>query len=112
METTVNRVELQGYLGRDAEVKKFDSGRALVTFSLATSESYKNSKGEWVNNTAWHNITLWQNGKKPDADYLKKGALVRIEGKLNTRKYTDREGKDRYVTEIVAQRAEPVKTDA
>jgi len=112
METTVNKVELQGYLGRDAEVKQFETGRALVTFSMATNESYKNNKGEWVTNTSWHNITLWLNGKKSETDFLKKGALVRVDGKLSTRKYTDKAGTDRFITEVLAQKVEPIKTDA
>lgn len=111
METTVNKVEIQGFLGRDAEVKSFESGRKLVSFSVATNESYKNAKGEWVTNTTWHNVTLWRNGKDSEMDFLKKGAMVALTGKLNTRKYTDKEGNDRYITEVVAQKVEPAKAD-
>lgn len=109
METTINKVELQGFLGRDAEVRTFDSGRTLISFSLATNESYKNSKGEWVDSTTWHNITLWVNKKDENYDFLKKGALVAVNGKMNTRKYTDKNGQDRYITEVVAQKAELAK---
>lgn len=111
METTINKVEIQGFLGRDAEVKSFESGRKLVSFSVATNESYKNAKGEWVTNTTWHNVTLWRNGKDSEMDFLKKGAMVALTGKLNTRKYTDKEGNDRYITEVVAQKVEPAKAD-
>jgi single-strand DNA-binding protein len=112
MEATVNRVEIKGFLGRDAEEKNFESGRTLITFSVATSESYKNTKGEWVDNTTWHNISLWKNGKDDNYDFLKKGTLVAVTGKLNTRKYTDKEGKDRYITEIVAQKVDQVVYEA
>jgi single-strand DNA-binding protein len=111
METTVNKVEIQGFLGRDAEVKSFDSGRSLATFSLATNESYKNAKGEWVTNTTWHNVTHWLNAKDKTIDFLKKGALVAVQGKLSTRKYTDKDGHDRYITEVVAQKVEPAKAN-
>jgi single-strand DNA-binding protein len=111
METTVNKVEIQGFLGRDAEVKTFESGRSLATFSLATNESFKNAKGEWVTNTTWHNVTHWLNAKEKTTDFLKKGALVAVQGKLSTRKYTDKDGHDRYITEVVAQKVEPAKVD-
>jgi single-strand DNA-binding protein len=111
METTINKVEIQGFLGRDAEVKTFDSGRTLINFSLATNDNYKNNKGEWVDNTTWHNVALWVNKKDEDYDFLKKGALIAVSGKLNTRKYTDKEGKDRYITEVVAQKVELAKVE-
>jgi single-strand DNA-binding protein len=109
MEATVNRVEIQGFLGRDAEVRTFDSGRTLVTFSVATNENYKNAKGEWITNTTWHNITYWKNRKDESVDFLKKGELIAVNGKLNTRKYTDKEGKDRYITDIIAMKVEPTE---
>lgn len=110
METTINKVEIQGFLGRDAEVKTFESGRTLVNMSVATSESYKNNKGEWVNSTSWHNVTYWRN-KKDEQVNFKKGELVLVQGKLNTRKYTDKSGQDKYITEIVAHKVELVKSD-
>lgn len=111
MEATINRVEIQGFLGRDAEVKTFESGRTLVTFSLATNENYKNAKGEWITSTTWHNVTYWKNRKDESLDFLKKGELVAVNGKLNTRKYTDKSGQERYTTEIVAQRVEPMNVE-
>jgi single-strand DNA-binding protein len=110
METTINKVEIQGFLGRDAEVRTFESGRTMVTFSVATNEGYKNTKGEWVENTSWHNITLWRSKKDEDQSFLKKGSLVKVTGKLNNRKYTDKNGQDRYITEILAQGVEMAKT--
>jgi single-strand DNA-binding protein len=108
---TVNKVEIQGFLGRDAEVKTFESGRTLVSMSLATNESYKNSNGEWVTNTTWHNVTYWKNKKDETTDFLKKGEMVSVTGKLNTRKYTDKKGQEKYITEVVAQKLEQVKVE-
>jgi single-strand DNA-binding protein len=109
MEATINRVEIQGFLGRDAEVKTFDSGRTIITFSLATNESYRNAKGDLVESTTWHNVTLWKNKKEENYDFLKKGTLIAVNGKLNTRKYTDKNGHDRYITEVIAQKVEQAK---
>lgn len=112
MEKTINKVEIQGFLGQDAEVKIFESGRTLVNIRLATSESYKNKEGEWVNNSTWHNVTYWKNKKDENLDFLKKGELVSISGKLNNRKYTDKNGEDKYITEVVAFKVEPAKLEA
>ncbi len=112
MEKTINKVEIQGFLGQDAEVKTFESGRTLVNIRLATSESYKNKEGEWVNNSTWHNVTYWKNKKDENLDFLKKGELVSISGKLNNRKYTDKNGEDKYITEVVAFKVEPAKVEA
>ena len=112
MEKTINKVEIQGFLGQDAEVKTFESGRTLVNIRLATSESYKNKEGEWVNNSTWHNVTYWKNKKDENLDFLKKGELVSISGKLNNRKYTDKNGEDKYITEVVAFKVEPAKLEA
>jgi single-strand DNA-binding protein len=111
METTINKVEIQGFLGKDAEVKTFENGRTLVSMRLATNESYKNNKGEWVTNTTWHNVTLWKNKKDETTDFLRKGGLVSVAGKLNTRKYTDKSGQERFITEVVANKVEPVRPE-
>lgn len=113
METTINKVEIQGFLGRDAEERTFESGRTLITLNVATNESYKNAKGEWITNTTWHNVTHWRT-KKDEAlmESLKKGALVSVVGKLNTRKYTDKQGQDRYITEVIAQKVEMATIEA
>jgi len=112
METTINKVEIQGFLGRDAEVKSFESGRTLISMNLATSESYKNNKGEWVTSTTWHNVTYWKNKKDQSFDFLKKGEMVAVTGKLHTRKYNDKNGQEKYITEVLAQKIEPVKTES
>ena len=109
METkTFNKVEIQGFLGKDATIRSFDNGRTLVNISVATDESYKNTVGEWVKNTTWHNVACWKSKNDQVEDFLKKGNLVTVSGKLKTRKYTDKEGKERYITEIVAQKIEQV----
>jgi len=111
METTVNRVELKGYLGRDAEVKNLENGNSLISLRMATNESYKNAKGEWVTNTTWHSVSIWKKKIGEEVDLLKKGALVAVTGKLETRKYTDKLGQDRYITQVVAQGVEPVQAE-
>lgn len=112
MEKTMNKVEIQGFLGRDAEEKTFESGRTLVSMSIATNESFKNKNDEWINNTTWHNVAYWKNKKDEDLSFLKKGELVSVTGKLNTRKYTDKKGDDKYITEVVAFKLEPAKVEA
>ncbi len=109
---TFNKVEIQGLLGQDADVKTFEGGRTLINLNVATNESYKNQKGEWVTVTTWHRVSQWRTktDEKLNAG-LKKGALVLVHGKLNTRKYTDKSGQERYLTEIVAQKIELVKVE-
>jgi len=99
MSSLKNSVQLIGRLGNDPDVKNFESGKKLATFSLATNESYTNNKGEKVEDTQWHNIVVW--GKKADIveKYLKKGSEIALEGKLINRSY-EVEGNKRYVTEI------------
>jgi single-strand DNA-binding protein len=99
MSTLKNKVQLSGRLGNDPEVRNFDSGKTMATFSLATNETYTNNKGEKVEDTQWHNIVAW--GKKVSVieNYLKKGSEIAIEGKLINRQY-EKEGETKYVTEI------------
>lgn len=95
-----NKVQLIGNLGMDPEVKTLESGKKLAKVSIATSESYKNAKGERITETQWHNLVAW--GKTADIveKFLKKGSEVAIEGKLINRNYIDKEGVKRYITEI------------
>lgn len=112
METkSVNKVEIQGFLGKDADVKTFESGRTLINMSVATNESYKNQKDEWVTNTLWHNVAYWINKKNESFDFLKKGTMIAVIGKLNNRKFIDKNGNNRYITEIVAQKLEHIKSE-
>ncbi len=95
-----NKVQLIGNLGNAPEVRKTESGKKLVKFSVATNEVYHNAKGEKVKETQWHNLIAW--GKIADIieKYLNKGVEVAIEGKLITRNYNDKEGNKKYITEI------------
>ena len=101
MNALKNRVQLIGNLGQDPEVKQLANGSTLARFSLATTERYKNKQGERVAETQWHNVVVW--GKLADlaGQYLYKGKEVAIEGKLTHRSYEDKEGNQRYVTEVV-----------
>ena len=98
---SVNKVLLLGQVGRDPEVKEI-GGAKYATFSLATSESYKDKNGERQTNTEWHTIVCWRNTAEVVEKYVKKGSQLFIEGKLRTRSWDDSEGKKRYVTEVVA----------
>lgn len=99
MTSLKNNVQLIGRLGNDPQVRNFDSGKKMVSFSLATNESYTNNNGEKVEDTQWHNIVVW--GKKADVaeKYLKKGLEIAIQGKLINRSY-ESNGQTRYITEI------------
>ena len=101
MNTLRNKVQLIGNLGNDPEIITLDSGKKLAKFSVATNESYKNSQGERVTDTQWHNVIAW--GKTADIieSYVTKGKEVAIEGKLTTRSWDDKEGNKRYTTEVV-----------
>ena len=99
MTTLRNSVQLIGRLGNEPEVRTFESGKKMATFTLATSEVYYNNQGEKVEETQWHNIVVW--GKKVDVveNYVKKGQEIAIQGKIQTRSY-EKEGEKRYITEI------------
>lgn len=96
-----NKVSLIGNLGTDPEVKVFDSGKKKVRMALATSDNYRNTSGEKVEQTQWHNLVLW--GKVADIaeKYLQKGSELAIEGKLTYRTYDDKNGDKKYFTEII-----------
>jgi len=97
----VNKVILVGNLGKDPEVMTFDNNVKKASFSLATSESYKNREGQRVDTTEWHNVVLWRGLAEVAERYLKKGNQVYIEGKIKTRSY-EQDGQKRYITEIYA----------
>ena len=102
---TVNRVILVGNLGKDAEVRYTPAGAAVSTLSLATTEVWNDkSSGERVERTEWHRVVLWGKQAETLNDYLKKGKQIYVEGKLQTRKWQDRDGNDRYTTEIRSDR--------
>ena len=95
-----NKVQLIGNLGQNPEIKTLDGGKKIARFSIATDESYRNSKGEKIKETQWHNLVAW--GKVADIieKYLAKGSEVAIEGKLMNRSYNDKEGNKKYITEV------------
>jgi single-strand DNA-binding protein len=97
-----NRVQLIGRLGADPEVKTFENNRKMARMNIATSEVYKNTKGERVEATEWHNVVAWGSVAERAEEYLIKGQEVLVEGKLIHRQYTDKEGTKRYITEIEA----------
>lgn len=102
MVNSVNKVILVGRLGRDPEVKFTQGGVALARFSMATDETWKDQNGERQQRTEWHNIIAWRKLAEICGQYLTKGRLVYIEGRLQTRSWEDREGNKRYTTEIQA----------
>jgi single-strand DNA-binding protein len=103
--TSLNRVEIIGHLGQDPEVRAFQNGGKVVNLRIATSESWKDkSTGERRERTEWHSIAIFaEHAARFAEQYLRKGSLVRIEGKLETRKWQDQSGNDRYSTEIVVR---------
>lgn len=101
----VNKVILIGNLGKDPEARSMTNGGEIVSFSMATSESWKDRDGNRQERTEWHNVVIFNEGLgKVAKQYLRKGSKCFIEGQLQTRKWQDQEGKDRYVTEIVLQK--------
>jgi single-strand DNA-binding protein len=95
-----NKVQLIGNLGNAPEVKTLESGKKMARFSVATSESYRNAKGEKVTETQWHTLVAWGKVAEIVEKYLTKGKEVAIEGKLISRSYNDKEGNKKYITEI------------
>lgn len=95
-----NSVRLIGRLGKDPEVRKLANGRAMATFSLATSDTYQDADGNKVQNTQWHNIVAWGRQAEKVANYLVKGQEVALEGRLVYHQYETSEGEKRYLTEI------------
>jgi single-strand DNA-binding protein len=102
MNNVKNKVQLIGNLGNAPEIKTLDGGKKLARISLATNETYKNSKGEKITETQWHNVIAWDKTAEIIEKYFTKGLEVLIEGKLVNHNYTDKEGIKRYTTEILA----------
>lgn len=105
MAGSVNKVILVGNLGRDPEIRSTQDGREIANLAIATSESWKDrNTGERKEKTEWHRVVIFQEGLVGIAkNYLKKGAKVYIEGQLQTRKWTDKDGQEKYSTEVVLQ---------
>lgn len=101
---SVNKVIILGNLGNDPEVRYLPSGDAVCNFSVATTESFKDKSGEKKEHTEWHRISFFGKLAEVSGEYLKKGSPVYVEGRIKTRKWQDKEGNDKYSTEIVGER--------
>lgn len=101
MNSLRNTVQLIGHVGNTPEIITMESGKKLAKFSIATNETYKNAKGEKIQDTQWHNIVAWGKTAELVESYVPKGKEIGVEGKLTSRTYEDKEGKKRYVTEVV-----------
>ena len=97
----VNKVILVGNLGNDPEVRYMPNGNAVTNLSLATSESWKDQQGQMQERTEWHRLTMYRRLAEVAGEYLKKGSQIYVEGKLQTRKWQDQQGQDKYTTEII-----------
>ena len=102
--SSLNKVMLIGRLGRDPEVRYTQGGNPVATFSIATSERWKDNGGNPQEKTNWHNIVMWNKLAEVAKRFLSKGALVYLEGKLTTRKWQDQNGTNRYTTEVVCNK--------
>ncbi len=98
---SVNKVILVGRLGKDPETRYMTNGEAVTNVTLATSENWKDKNGEKQEKTEWHSLVFYRRLAEVAGEYLKKGSQIYVEGKIQTRKWQDKEGKDRYTTEII-----------
>ncbi len=98
----INKVIVVGNLGNDPEIRYMPNGNAVANLSIATSESWKDQQGQQQERTEWHRVTMYRRLAEVAGEYLKKGSQVFVEGKLQTRKWQDQQGNDRYTTEIIA----------
>ena len=101
---SVNKVILVGNLGRDAELRYTPGGAAVSTLNLATTEVFKDREGQKKEDTQWHRVILWGKTAETLQDYLTKGKQIYVEGKLQTRKWKDKDGNDKYTTEVRGDR--------
>ena len=101
MNTLKNKVQLIGFMGKDAEVRHHDNGKVVANISVATSESYRDSSGKKVTDTQWHNLVAWGKTAEFIESYTQKGTELAIEGKLINRSYEDKNGVKKYLTEIL-----------
>lgn len=101
---SVNKVILVGNLGKDPEVRYMPSGEAIANITVATTDSWKDKQGEKQERTEWHRVSFFGKLAEIVGEYLKKGSQIYVEGRLQTRKWQDKEGQDRYTTEIVADK--------
>jgi single-strand DNA-binding protein len=109
MNQIINFVQLTGNIGKDITIMSFESGMKKASFSIATSESYKNNKGEEVNTTTWHNLVAWGKTAEQMADTLSKGNKITIQGKLTNRMYEAKDGSKKYISEVLVSKFEKVE---
>jgi single-strand DNA-binding protein len=102
MNAMKNTVQLIGNVGNDPEIKNLEGGKKVANLTIATNDSYKNDKGEKVEQTEWHKVVAWGKTAEIIEKYVTKGLQIAIEGKLTHRSYDDKNGEKRYVTEVVA----------
>ena len=102
----LNKVMIIGRLGRDPQLRYTQSGSPVATLNVATDESYTDRDGNKVDRTEWHRVSVFQRQAENCANFLAKGSLIYVEGSLQTRKWQDQQGQDRYTTEIKAQRVQ------
>jgi single-strand DNA-binding protein len=102
----LNKVMLIGRLGRDPELRYSQNGAPVATLNLATDESYTDREGNKVDRAEWHRVVVFQRSAENCANYLAKGSLIYVEGSLQTRKWQDQQGQDRYTTEVRAHRVQ------
>lgn len=107
---SVNKVILVGNLGKDPETRYMPNGEAVTNITLATTDTWKDKNGEKQERTEWHRVTFYRKLAEIAGEYLKKGRQVYVEGRLETRKWQDKEGKDRYTTEIIASEMQMLGT--
>ncbi len=102
MNAMKNKVQLIGNVGNDPEIKNLDGGKKVANLTIATNDSYKNDKGEKVEQTEWHKVVAWGKTAEIIEKFVTKGKEIAIEGKLTHRSYDDKNGEKRYITEVVA----------
>lgn len=101
MNALKNKVQLIGHVGQDPEIKNLEGGKKVANLTIATNDSYKNDKGEKVEQTEWHKVVAWGKTAEIIEKYVTKGKEIAIEGKLTHRSYEDKNGEKRYITEVV-----------
>ncbi len=102
MNAMKNKVQLIGNVGNEPEIKNLDGGKKVANLTIATNDSYKNDKGEKVEQTEWHKVVAWGRTAEIIEKYVSKGKEIAIEGKLTHRSYDDKNGEKRFITEVVA----------
>jgi single-strand DNA-binding protein len=101
MNAMKNRVQLIGHVGNEPEIKTFDGGKKVANLTIATNDTYRNDKGDKVEQTEWHKVSAWGKTAEIIEKYVTKGKEVAIEGKLTHRSYEDKNGEKRYITEVI-----------